>query len=123
MKYLAGLPRVKCQSFDMCSADLKPFSDDSDMRAKKRTTVITNAEELSDRLANFQCDGLHPHRVLEGSVTRRARIYPPKLCRLIAKAVAALIRRCEREATQEKLTDPSDWLSYPIIEPVEAETG
>lgn len=54
--------------------------------AKKRTRVMTNIKEITQRLAKPQCGGSHRHVVLDGVKASACQIYPDEFCEAICAA-------------------------------------
>ena len=64
----------------------------------KPTRWLTDMEEVAQRL-NRRCDGSHEHEALEGgNKTRLAQVYPPELCRQLAKGIQEhLTKKCPQK--------------------------
>ena len=64
----------------------------------KPTRWLTDMEEVAQRL-NRRCDGTHEHEALEGgNKTRLAQVYPPELCRQLAKGIQEhLTKKCPQK--------------------------
>eukprot|EP00913_Durusdinium_trenchii_P035579 g33295.t1 len=59
----------------------------------KPTRWLTDMEEVAQRL-NRRCDGTHRHEALEGgNKTRLAQVYPPELCRQLAKGIKEHLKK------------------------------
>ena len=72
-------------TFDQCACGLQVHSDGF---SEKSTSILTNNPWLAALLSERQCSGDHHHVPLEGGkLTKKAQVYPPELCRIIAQNV------------------------------------
>lgn len=70
--------------FDQCMAGL---SVKEDTVSQKATAVASNHLGILVFLSEFQCDHQHEHLQLQGSLTSKARIYPPQMVSAILSGI------------------------------------
>ena len=72
---------------DMCTFDMSQVSQGTEWLIKKPIRFMTNSQEIGKSLA-IKCKGNHRHLELTGGGrTRRAEVYPDKLCKAIVKGL------------------------------------
>ena len=86
VNFVKSLPGVHLVRIDMCAVGMPRESDGGIVR--KSTGMMTNDEAMASELEKLTCDGSHEHiPLLGGKNSHAARVYPPKLCDIIARAV------------------------------------
>ena len=89
-----ALPGVQQVDFDRCTLGFKRKV--SEVPTRKMTRILTNMPALVHLLMDAQCDGAHPHQVIQGSEggckrSTWARCNPAGLVNILVKA--ALFQR------------------------------
>lgn len=78
---------VKTYEGDLCCHDLMQVAGGEEHLIRKPTRFMTNADQAGKELS-MRCRGQHRHIELTGgSRTKRAQIFPDKLCRAIASGL------------------------------------
>ena len=90
VKAMMKKPGVRVAKFDMCMFNL--CSPGSELRMKKRTSVMTNSMQLFEALDGRFCDGTHGHEAIQGSANGQkrsvaAQVYTEEFCETVCKAV------------------------------------
>ena len=85
MKEMLSSSGVRIILADQCMMGLQVHPDGP---SRKRTGFIGNCDIILDRLKVFLCNGKHHHLTLEGgNILRKAQVYPPGLCRAVARGL------------------------------------
>ena len=85
MKEMLSWRGVRIILADQCMMGLQVHPDGP---SRKRTGFIGNCDIILDCLKVFQCNCKHHHITLErGKLCRKAQVYPPGLCRAVARGL------------------------------------
>ena len=117
---LAGLftncPNTRRVNLDFCMLGMTSKDKFGASPAKKRTSVVTNSEELAKTLGQHQCDSLRRHVTLEGGRPKACEKYPDMFCEKVLKAVQRVIE------TDNSSRTPSRSMRTDISQLTRAET-
>ena len=103
-------------NFDFCMLGMTSKDKFGAGPAKKRTSVVTNSEELAKTLGQHQCDSLRRHVTLEGGRAKACEKYPDMFCEKVLKAVQREIEN------NNSLRTPSRSMCTDISQLTRAET-
>ena len=93
MKKMMSEEGVVRTTGSMCMYGMTQGDEEGIAAVRKDTSFMTNSPEIAARLSNM-CDGSHRHIRLEGSSrTRRAQVYPEKLCEEIFAGLVAQMKK------------------------------